>query len=228
VSLSRDLMLRPPNAVSVLGNRAPLFWRLLRQSCGVHFGDMGFALGVRQLLPRHAFEVIRLCVASLFLRCRPATICGTVRAVVVNAVNRVVWRRAAPHVGDEGFVRMSPAVTDDNTARPVVLESNVLRIAASGFHPFPDFILRRGLSHARFSMRALGDSSVAPHQTAAPLASTSAAKIAGCPDGLATAVAVTEPLPAAEVYHRNEFVEPLTREVTMHLTILRQVNLALA
>lgn len=81
-------------------------------------------------------------VTALFFRCRPSTILGRVRAVIVNTVDRVTWRRTAAHVRQECFVRAAPAGTDHNAASAVVWIPLVFGIGAALHHRGPRMVLR--------------------------------------------------------------------------------------
>src|SRR6266404_4704495 len=74
---------------------------------------------------------------------RPATVLGRVRAVVVDAVDRVLRARLASHVREEGFVRGQPAVTHGNPATPVVRERRIRRVKAPIAQRLPGSILWR-------------------------------------------------------------------------------------
>jgi hypothetical protein len=91
-------------------------------------------------------------VGSLFGACCPATISRLVVAVIVYTVNGMTRRRSAPHVGQEGFVRMRPAFTHGDASRSIVFISNMTRVAASGFHAPPNLIFWRAASSGCFAV----------------------------------------------------------------------------
>lgn len=74
-------------------------------------------------------------VALLFL-CRPTTVLGRVRAVVVDTIKRVP-RWARPHVGVEVCKRVAPAVADLDAPPAIVSVVRMLRVQAPRFHGHP-------------------------------------------------------------------------------------------
>lgn len=73
-------------------------------------------------------------VAELLLVCRPATILRAIVAVIVDAINTMIWTRLWPHILNEGQKRFSPTLTNRNPASTVVAISACLRIVASMYH----------------------------------------------------------------------------------------------
>jgi hypothetical protein len=82
-------------------------------------------------------------IVGLFLLRRPAAILGRVRAVVVDAVERVKLRRTLSHVREERFEAVAPAVADRNSAATVVGVARCLRIQAPVLHLLPRAEFRR-------------------------------------------------------------------------------------
>lgn len=61
-------------------------------------------------------------------------------AIVVNTI-QAQPRWAAPHVGEEGSVAISPTLTDSDAACAVVPEITTVRVVAAGFHIEPSRVL---------------------------------------------------------------------------------------
>ena len=80
-------------------------------------------------------------ILRLLRACGPVTVLGTVVSVVVLAINRVLWRRATPHVSEEVLVD-TPTWTDFNSTSAVVFPTRTLRASAPCIHPHPDDVLR--------------------------------------------------------------------------------------
>lgn len=80
-------------------------------------------------------------VVVLHLVRRPPAVVRTVLAVVVNAINAetlTIAMRKRPSA--EGLEVFTPFVTDEDAARPVVLELLVGRVVATSLHRHPDVI----------------------------------------------------------------------------------------
>lgn len=85
-------------------------------------------------------QVIASVVRLLEFGC-PAAVLWGIRAVVVNALNRVFVRWAPSHVGDE-IIKRLPSVAHGYAASTVVLVSLVVWFPTSLAHNLPDAILR--------------------------------------------------------------------------------------
>lgn len=81
----------------------------------------------------------------LFLR-SPAHIAGLVITIIVDAINRVIFRRLAAHVFQERAVTILPSLTDGNPASAIVCEAWKIRVEASLQHHSPAMIFRRAVS----------------------------------------------------------------------------------
>lgn len=66
-------------------------------------------------------------VNRLFSQCRPSAVVGRVRAVVVDTVNAMPWRRLGSHISQERLVALSPAFADGYAAAAIPA---IVRIAA--------------------------------------------------------------------------------------------------
>lgn len=84
-------------------------------------------------------------VPGLLALCCPSAVLRAVRAVVVDAVNRVQRRGAHPHVGVESL-EVIPRGADRDTAPAVVGIGVMLPIQASRAHPQPTVVLSNARS----------------------------------------------------------------------------------
>src|SRR5262252_88881 len=95
-------------------------------------------------LPRHPKCIAAgTLVTSLFGAIRPAAILRCVRAIVIDAVNRVALRWPWPHVSQEIRKRLAPTVTDCDAATAISVEAIMVRIGATLDHVHPRAIFRR-------------------------------------------------------------------------------------
>lgn len=86
-------------------------------------------------------------VVSLFESDSPSAIFGRVWAIVVNAINGMLWRWARPHVSVKVLERVDPASAHCNTARAIVRIIRRFGICASALDMPPTSVLGR-VSHA--------------------------------------------------------------------------------
>lgn len=86
-------------------------------------------------------------VLALFLHRGPTAIDRFVVAIVVDALNRVLQRRARTHVGKEARERLAPRCADFDSAASVTVVVGTRGVLASHDHVLPDTILGR-LAHA--------------------------------------------------------------------------------
>ena len=100
------------------------------------FGPLG---GIQRLAGISEQPVVALVVRLLFHGC-PAAISGAVRAIDVDALNRMSRRRLAAHVGQEGSVVM-PARVQGDTAAAVVGKRCARRVSAACLKVGPAAIL---------------------------------------------------------------------------------------
>lgn len=82
-------------------------------------------------------------IVGLFLLGRPPAILWRVRAVVVDAVYRVLRRWAWTHIRNEGSVVVAPRIADSDAAPAIVLKDGIARVVAALFHSFPCSVLAR-------------------------------------------------------------------------------------
>lgn len=71
---------------------------------------------------------------------RPAHVSGRVRAVVVDAVDRMFWRRSRPHVSKECLEGLSPPLTDGDASAAIERITLGSGITASVQHPLPNSV----------------------------------------------------------------------------------------
>lgn len=83
----------------------------------------------------------------------PSAVARLIVAVIVDALDRVRWRRLPAHVGKEVRVIVQPAVTDGNTSASVPLKSAGRLVVAPANHIRPADVFGRELSASR---RAVG------------------------------------------------------------------------
>lgn len=229
MSLSRGAgaSMRPSRPKCVRGEGSTLFGRLYRQARRVHLVDdsrlplwrhVGTSRGVAL-----ATECGEVCVSCLLGARRPATVLRRVWAVVVDAVQRVLRRGPAAHIGQERGIGVAPSFAHENAAPAIAPVADVIRIPAAGFHAFPDFVLGRRFADGAFSVSAISGRGVPAHQAAASFTFVVPQKIARQLNDASPAVAPTQPSPAALVRHGYELIEALAGEIAMHLSILQEV-----
>lgn len=119
-------------------------------------------------------------------RC-PSTVCRTVRAIVVNAVELMAWSWRRTHVVEKCGEVVSPSVANSDAARSVVTEFRVVRFVAAPTHPEPSVVSRR-LSEAMSAIGGLPRLSARHALNAAPGGQLQLKRNAGF-----AAVAATEP-----------------------------------
>lgn len=83
---------------------------------------------------------ISMVLLLLQTRCPPTVISG-VRAIDINAINRMLRCRTRPHIGIE-LLKRFPLGANDNPTAAIVLEVARVGIPTTPSHPFPDSILR--------------------------------------------------------------------------------------
>lgn len=159
---------------------------------------------------------------------RPAAVAWLVIAVVVNALDRVLWGRAWPHVGEECGKGPAPATTDLDPATPVIRAPRVFCVFASANHARPCDVLGRArpsVSEMRFSCQFVAQTPAAFRVPGAQVdqghATQRAAIASAVPISQATApLGKTESRPAAEPFAADvsEFVNP------WHLFIVAKVT----
>lgn len=113
-------------------------------------------------------------VCALFCYCSPVAVLRFVVAVVVAPFDRMLVRRAAPHVGKE-VLELQPAFADRDAASTVVLERRVRRGIATSEHRRPRPVLDRFWLFAVAAVRGFAMSLRAFAERSAELASETAA-----------------------------------------------------
>jgi hypothetical protein len=76
-------------------------------------------------------------VQLLLALCGPAAVGRLVVAVVVDAVNRMAWRRLAAHVCQKVLVRLAPSVADSDPPASVSVKPVIMRVGAAHYHRAP-------------------------------------------------------------------------------------------
>lgn len=123
---------------------------------------------------------------------RPAAVLGRVVSVAVDAVNRVLRRRARPYVLQEVLEAVEPAVAHTDTFAAVVLVVWPRRIGASLLHVLPAVVLGGSRSTVRnrcFAPVAAARSAVAATELATDNNRGHAARAATMPRRLSVRVA---------------------------------------
>lgn len=95
-------------------------------------------------------------VIALFADCRPSAVLARIRAVVVNAVNRVPLRWSRAHVVDERVKAIAPGIAHRDASASVVLELTARLVIAAGAHHVPDVVVRVSRQAVR-AMQCLHD-----------------------------------------------------------------------
>ena len=85
-------------------------------------------------------------IVRLFFSCGPSAIFGRVGTVVIDAVERMAWRRFVAHVFVERYKRFPPTLAHRNTSATVVTEGSIGAAIATRFGANPRMIFRRVLS----------------------------------------------------------------------------------
>ena len=114
------------------------------------FGILACKLRMRWLRVPAAITSITS-VIRLLNRSRPATILWRVWTVIVNTVNRVIWRRTQPHVSQKSLKAIKPTRADCNATFTILKIIRAFRIKTTSFNPTPRFIFT-GLSQPMFSI----------------------------------------------------------------------------
>ena len=154
-------------------------------------------------------------VTGLFTMSSPSTILRSVRAIIVNSINTVLWRRPLSHICNKLTKIMEPCITYRDTPRSIVQITAFLGIIASAFHAPPDLVFWCPASPSCCSMRKRlhrpnidsetptrfrVPSSEVSHRNAdyTPCTITDT-----CPDGLVTLGVVTKPVQCYQTAKSN-------------------------
>lgn len=160
-------------------------------------------------------------IAMLLDRGRPAAVSRLVIAVIVNPVNRVLGRRARPHIREE-VLEGSPAIAHGDTSPAVVPVSGDVGIRASRPHAGPDSIhFGRLAANAMTVFRSLLPDLISGALGAPARDAPSVAKVIDCSESFGAAIALTAPddLAAATLggrFNGNEPAESLPGKVNSH------------
>lgn len=112
-----------------------------RGSAGRSAGRREAARGGKLLGSRGGtFSTERSPVAVLLILRRPAAIRWLVIAVIVDTVQRMLWRRALAHVGEKILEGIAPTGANRNSARPVILPTGVILVCAALNHSGPSAV----------------------------------------------------------------------------------------
>lgn len=108
----------------------------------VHVGSFGDIFQDQHLaVPLKQFNVAT--ISALLSPCRPAAIFWRIRAIIVDAINRVSWRRLLPHVRIEARKIISPAIAHSNSSATIVLKRLIVGIETSRPNATPRIIFWR-------------------------------------------------------------------------------------
>ena len=97
-------------------------------------------------------EMIVTAVVRLFIVINPSAIIRFVITRIVDALNRVTWRRLWPHIGVKS-IELLPAFTNPNAAASVKRILTSIRVLASLFHSAPGIVFWRIAFPMRFVSR---------------------------------------------------------------------------
>ena len=205
--LSRDSKTPTPRRIGPAGNVRAFLWRL------PHLGS--------ESASRHRRKVT---IAGLFSSGRPSAILWRIRAVVVDAIKRVLLRWSATNVYEKRLVGLSPPIAHHNSAPAIPCEAAVTGVVASGLHSLPNLILGRGLAERALAMSLIRAClTVLRFGTATRLNATTA-KVSGLSEARSAAVATAQPL-RSNLTHNGQFVETLARYVNEpHIMSLTRVS----
>lgn len=87
-----------------------------------------------------AIKSIRLAVSSIFLlfrSSRPLNISWLIIAIIVNAINRVLFGRSKTYIIKEGIKRISPLVTYFYSATSIIFKGSSFQIITTSRHTYP-------------------------------------------------------------------------------------------
>jgi hypothetical protein len=160
----------------------------------------------------------RSLIPALFRCSGPSAIVRPVVSIHVDAIDGVFVSRATPHVLEESFVGISPAVTNLDASAAVVAKADMARVVASRLHGSPNVVF---VGHAELGALAVSSGAIAtqrPFSSEASAAFHSAvAQVATPSVDRATAVALAVPdyraACSSDRACRNESSETLSSEV---------------
>jgi hypothetical protein len=130
-------------------------------------------------------------IVGLIASGAPYAVVGFIIAVIVEAFNRVPWRRTRTHVGKEQN-EIAPSLTYDDAAPAIVDEVWVVWVAASGEHSGPDIVFRKSPFTWILSVFPVSVCGCFAMETATR-ARSAITKIAACSSGAFAAIADAVP-----------------------------------
>lgn len=135
-------------------------------------------------------------ISELLFPRRPSAIAGSIIAISIDAINRVIFGGLFAHIRQECFKTIGPTITHFNATRSIQWIRNVSSVLAAINHTPPRVIFRRS-----FSISANRDGS-----------SVCSVGFFSCLDLVATAA---KSIPGSEVWNRNGlFLSAIT--ITKH------------
>lgn len=148
-------------------------------------------------------------VAALLLKGGPSAVLWAIVAVLINAVDGMLGRRATAHVGQKVVERL-PSVADTNASETVVLGVSLVCSAASLSHVFPAQVLWAFVALASLAM---GDgvwffTLSAPATGGYPVSEVGAHDLPNC-----SAVTATKPAIAMNMLHHGPSSKPLSSQI---------------
>ena len=114
----------------------------LAQIADIYPGDLR-PLGYIHCLPLVGYQGVRSAVIALLCNRCPAAVVWLIVTVVIDAVKRVLLARARPHVFVESLERITPTMTNLDTAAAVVGIVLITRPGASLDHRVPGLVFWR-------------------------------------------------------------------------------------
>jgi hypothetical protein len=164
-------------------------------------------------------------IARLLPSGRPTAITRHVVTVVVDAVKRVLAGWAASHVGQERRERFLPAVTDTDASRAVVLEPNVIRIAAPSLHALPDFVFGRRLPARTFAVTRVRAATTVISASASATQDATSAKLSTDCSTRPAAIASAKPCTTGAT-NNGQSSKSLSNKVVHMVSLTRGANVA--
>lgn len=96
-------------------------------------------------------------IRILFAQRGPSTVARLVAALIVNAVERVLWPRTAAHVFEERLVRVAPALAHDDSTTTVASKHRMPRVMTTALRLRPSAILGGFVAVAAFTVSQLAN-----------------------------------------------------------------------
>jgi hypothetical protein len=145
----------------------------------------------RQGLPVIDKEVTIVAIVRLFFPSGPTNVPRRVVLVILDAVQRVLWRGPTSNIREKCFERVQPTITDRDPAAAIACVPLVAWVVTSVLHRPPRTILWR---HPTVRLTVLGASSICgPDATAARLRAILLQQVVLEDETFIAAVAATKP-----------------------------------